>query len=859
MRARDGQPHGRLAPRIRRAIAAVLLAAAALLAAPIPATAAPPSAPLPAPAPIAAAPASTPPPAAGSPAPVRDLPSVLVPPRGAYLGATLDWSRDSAAAQAARLGAPSAVYGHSGSVPMTDEEGAYLRAFAQQAAAVGAIPVLTLRPTVPLAAIDADVAAALAADLGAVLGSADAPAYVRFAPDMNAPWSAWGMQPGAYRQAFAAVAGAVHAELPGSAMVWSPSWGGSYPFGADRPASAAELRALDTSGDGALDAADDSYGPFLPAAGDVDAVGLSVFHDDSPAERVAMTLPADGELAARLGPAGVAAGGAAPADFVARFSTPSATPLLLETAALTTADADPAGPTALDVRRAWWRQVMAAASDDAYPTLAAVLWADTTTTRDGAAIDWGISDPPEVAAAFAADLAGSALVAGPVLDPVAASATAAGPGVIPPGWSVVIAVLALLAAAGLCVLASRPRIRARSAYADPGRRDLRIDTMRGLAIVFVVVDHVGLVSAFQTITQEGIGVVSGAELFVLLSGVVLGLVHRPALEAGRVREVAGRTTRRAGKLYLTALAVVVVVLLLTRIPGVDGTAVTTFTDEGTGAAGAGAAGAVYDLYAGSDRLLAFPPSVPALLDLLLLRVGPWQFNIMGLYVVLLAVSPLILLLLVRRLWPVALGISVALHVVGAVAPTRLLPSQFEDSFPLLSWQLLFVVGMVVGYHRERVVAWWSSRAGRILLPACALLATAFALFAWSNPYLADPLDVRLTLLPDATYQQLYDAGFARTRLAPGRLLDVLLVVVVGYAALTAFWRPIHRALGWFLVPLGQATLYVFVMHVLLVLVVANIPGLASAGVLVGTLAYVVILGLLWVMVRTRFLFRLVPR
>jgi hypothetical protein len=30
-------------------------------------------------------------------------------------------------------------------------------------------------------------------------------------------------------------------------------------------------------------------------------------------------------------------------------------------------------------------------------------------------------------------------------------------------------------------------------------------------------------------------------------------------------------------------------------------------------------------------------------------------------------------------------------------------------------------------------------------------------------------------------------------------------------------------------------------------------------VVVGTLAYVVILGLLWVMVRTRFLFRLVPR
>jgi hypothetical protein len=779
MRARDGQGRGRRVPRIRRLLAAAGLVAAALLAAPVPATAA------------QAAPAA---PSESD----RDLPAVLVPEHGAYLGATLDWSRDSAAAQAERLGAPSAVYAHTGSVPLADDERTYLRQFAQQAAAVGAIPVVTLEPAVPLAEVDDDAAAALADDLRAVLGSADAPAYVRFAPDMNTPWSAWGMQPDAYRSAFAAVAGAVHAELPGSAMVWSPSWGGSYPFGADRPASADDLRALDTSGDGALDAADDPYGPFLPDAGDVDAVGLSVFHDDSPAGRVVMTLPADGELAARLGPAEVPAGGAAQDDFVARFSTPTGAPLLLETAALTVADADPGAPPALGVQRAWWRQVMAAAADDAYPTLAAVLWADTSTTRDGVPIRWAISDEPDAARAFAADLADSALVAGPVLDPVALPAAASGPGVIPPGWSVVVAVLALLAAAGLYVLATRPRIRARLAYAEPGRRDLRIDTMRGVAIVFVVVNHVGLVSAFQTITQEGIGVVSGAELFVLLSGVVLGLVHRPAMEAGAARQVAGRTTRRAVKLYATALVVVVVVLLLSRIPGVDGTAVTTFTDEGTGAAGAGAAGTVYDLYAGSDRLLSYPASVPALLDLLLLRVGPWQFNIMGLYVVLLAVSPLILMLLARRLWPVALGVAVALHVVGALAPTRLLPSQFEDSFPLLSWQLLFVVGMVVGYHRRSVVAWWSSRAGRIALPACVLLAVLLGLFAWSNPYLADPLDVRLSLLPDATYQQVYDAWFPRTRIAPGRLLDVLLVVVVGYAALTAFWRPIHRALGWFL-------------------------------------------------------------
>ena len=83
-------------------------------------------------------------------------------------------------------------------------------------------------------------------------------------------------------------------------------------------------------------------------------------------------------------------------------------------------------------------------------------------------------------------------------------------------------------------------------------------------------------------------------------------------------------------------------------------------------------------------------------------------------------------------------------------------------------------------------------------------------------------------------------------------------MVAAYAFLTAYWRPVQRALGWFLVPLGRATLYVFIMHVVLIAVVANIPVLQQGDVLINTLAYIVVLGLLWVMVRTRFLFRIIP-
>ncbi|WP_309076447.1 OpgC domain-containing protein, partial [Paenarthrobacter sp.] len=114
-------------------------------------------------------------------------------------------------------------------------------------------------------------------------------------------------------------------------------------------------------------------------------------------------------------------------------------------------------------------------------------------------------------------------------------------------------------------------------------------------------------------------------------------------------------------------------------------------------------------------------------------------------------------------------------------------------------------------------------------------------------------------LPEQTFRSIYDGFFERTYLGPGRLLNVLLVIITGYALLSAYWKPIERALGWFLIPIGQATLYVFILHVFLILAAANIPALRQEDIWLNTAAYLVILALLWVMVRTRFLFRVIPR
>lgn len=388
-------------------------------------------------------------------------------------------------------------------------------------------------------------------------------------------------------------------------------------------------------------------------------------------------------------------------------------------------------------------------------------------------------------------------------------------------------------------------------HPDADGRDERIDLVRGLAIVFVVLNHINVPSLFQLLTQEAVGPVSGAELFVALSGVVLGMVYRRRLETIDLVGAAGALWQRAFKLYRTALLVVLVIFLATLLPGVDGRVVTTFVDQSTGQ--------VYGLYPNIGHLLDYPVPGWVLRDVLLLRLGPYQFNIMGLYVVLLAVSPLLVAALRRRLVAVLLLVSWSLYLLNGRAELSLLHAQFETPFPLLTWQLLFVHGLAAGWYRRALLRRAGTSWGRVVVVLAVLGCVAMAVLSWSNPYLSNGWDVRLALMGDQRFLDLYRDWFLRPTLGAGRVLAVALLLVTAYALLTAYWRPLRRAVGWFLVPLGQATLYVFVLHVFFALVFANVPGLDRGNVLLDTVAQGVVLVLLWQMVRRRFLFSVIPR
>lgn len=385
-------------------------------------------------------------------------------------------------------------------------------------------------------------------------------------------------------------------------------------------------------------------------------------------------------------------------------------------------------------------------------------------------------------------------------------------------------------------LAAVPVTNARPAAS--GARHLKIDFLRGLATVFVVVDHIELPSLYHLISHERLGVVSGAELFVVLSGVVLGLVFR---RRGRV----DRVLARARLLYGVAVSVALGAYLISRIPGGDGAVLTTWTDRATGT--------VFPLYSGAQDPLHF------LAGVLLLQSGPWQFNIMGLYVVLLLLAPVALRGLGRGQVLQVLAVSWALYLIQTLSPGKRLPLSFDEPFRLLAWQLLFVHGLALGYFRQEVLAWLRTRPGRMLGGAAVVVFAGLLFFSWNSPWSEGAFDRRLSLIPASTFWDVYTRWFDRAQLGPGRVLNVAALLLVAYALLGRFWPFFQRTLGWLLVPLGQVTLYVFILHVFFVYLVASLPFLQGRSVGVNTVVHTLVLLALWGLVKGRVLFGWIPR
>src|SRR5512140_3391930 len=86
-------------------------------------------------------------------------------------------------------------------------------------------------------------------------------------------------------------------------------------------------------------------------------------------------------------------------------------------------------------------------------------------------------------------------------------------------------------------------------YPAQERRDLRLDLLRGCAVLVMVVDHFGGSSWLYLLTGNNNFFTSGAEAFVLISGMVVGIVYGAIARRDGIRAASGKAFRRAFTLY----------------------------------------------------------------------------------------------------------------------------------------------------------------------------------------------------------------------------------------------------------------------------------------------------------------------
>ncbi|WP_372789840.1 OpgC domain-containing protein, partial [Paraconexibacter sp.] len=199
----------------------------------------------------------------------------------------------------------------------------------------------------------------------------------------------------------------------------------------------------------------------------------------------------------------------------------------------------------------------------------------------------------------------------------------------------------------------------------PAGRDVALDLLRGLAMIVLVVNHAQLSSWLGVATST---LVSAAEVLVPVSGVAVGMVFGRRWVVNGARATTLQLWRRARTLYFASVTVGALVGLATFLPvlAVDAASVSN----------------------GGRELYAFDGALRTVLAVLTLEAGPWQINVLGLFVVTLLIAPALLWALHRGWWAGLLVLSAALYLLGRALDVDVLPTQSEGPFPVLVWQVL---------------------------------------------------------------------------------------------------------------------------------------------------------------------------
>ncbi|WP_341676287.1 OpgC domain-containing protein [Niveibacterium sp. SC-1] len=249
------------------------------------------------------------------------------------------------------------------------------------------------------------------------------------------------------------------------------------------------------------------------------------------------------------------------------------------------------------------------------------------------------------------------------------------------------------------------------------RRQPALDALRGIFLVMMTLTHLPV--PLGRAVGQPLGFVSAAEGFVLLSAFLLGLIYGARLAQDGYRSVARALRRRALKLYLCQLGLLMLAFTCIAPAGRE--------------LGIAAISNLFG-YQGAHPLLA------AVGGALLVHAPP-LLDILPMYAVFVALSPVVLrhaqtrgwrglLCASAALWLLAqLGLKTFLHKWFVTTTGLPFPFSATGSFDIFGWQLLWMLGLYLGSRRARGVR-DTLPADSVVWRLCLVLTLYF--FAWRH-------------------------------------------------------------------------------------------------------------------------------
>lgn len=326
-------------------------------------------------------------------------------------------------------------------------------------------------------------------------------------------------------------------------------------------------------------------------------------------------------------------------------------------------------------------------------------------------------------------------------------------------------------------------------YVGVGKRDLRLDLLRGFAVFAMIADHIGGSSWLYLLTGGNRFFVSAAEGFVFISGMIVAIVYSERAQRDGLGAAARKLLNRAWTLYALA-----VWLALT----------TAF------------AAALFGLPRGVT--LAQDPARFAI-EVITLQRTFYLVDVMLFYTFAMLLAPLALAAFRRGRWWIVALCTVGLWGAYQLWPAALqIPWRITDNpvFSFAAWQILFFGGMLVGHARtvpprQRFSLRLPSQLRALTLPLLGVALGGLISLHLTNAAIFAPW------VADGDAAALLDRWFDKSALPFPRLVACAIVFAFLWLLVSRCWTPIKRSVGWLLLPLGQGALYAYAAHLFVII------------------------------------------